>query len=218
MSVLLLTTLVPDLSQLLPQLLSQFGGLIYIGLFALIFVETGIVVLPFLPGDSLLFLCGSLAALNNHGLNIWLLLGLMGAAAVVGDSVNFEIGKHFSAYLTRSKKLRRLIKPQYLTRSQRFFDKYGKPAIFLGRFMPIIRTFVPFTAGVSKMRYRDFVPFNILGGFTWVLVALGAGYFFGNIAIVKTHFELIMIAIILISLIPAAIMAMKNRGGALDED
>ncbi|WP_461215965.1 VTT domain-containing protein [Lacticaseibacillus sp. GG6-2] len=218
MSVLLLTTLVPNLSQLLPQLIGQFGGLIYIGLFALIFVETGIVVLPFLPGDSLLFLCGSLAALNNHGLNIWLLLVLMGAAAVLGDSVNFEIGKHFGAYLTRSKKLSRLIKPAYLARSQRFFDKYGKPAIFLGRFMPIIRTFVPFTAGVSKMRYRDFVPFNILGGLTWVLVALGAGYFFGNIAIVKTHFELIMIAIILISLIPAAIMAMKNRGGALDED
>ncbi|MFD1484264.1 VTT domain-containing protein [Lacticaseibacillus baoqingensis] len=218
MSVLLLTTLLPNLNQLLPQLLAQFGGLIYFGLFGLIFVETGIVILPFFPGDSLLFLCGSLAAINPQGLNIWLLLGLMSAAACLGDAVNFEIGKHFGAYLSGDHKLSRLIKPEYLARSQRFFDRYGKPAIFLGRFMPIIRTFVPFTAGASKMRYRDFVPFNLLGGGTWVTVALAAGYFFGNIAFVKLHFELIMLAIIAISLVPAALVAMKNRGGAIGED
>lgn len=218
MSVLLLTTLIPNLDQLLPQLISQFGSLIYFGLFALIFVETGMVILPFLPGDSLLFLCGSLAALNPNHLNIWLLLMLLAAAAVLGDALNFEIGKHFGAYLTRSQKLSRLIKPKYLTRSQRFFAKYGKAAIFLGRFMPIIRAFVPFTAGISRMRYRDFVPYNVLGGCTWVAVALGAGYFFGNIALVKAHFSLIMIAIVAISLIPAGILALKNRGGVLDED
>ncbi|WP_196246231.1 VTT domain-containing protein [Lacticaseibacillus zhaodongensis] len=216
MSILLLTSLVPNLSQLLPQLIAQFGGLIYLGLFALIFVETGVVVLPFLPGDSLLFLCGSLAALGGHGLNIWILLAIMSIAAIAGDSLNFEIGEHFGSHLMHSQKLSRFIKPAYLERSQKFFAKYGKPAIFLGRFMPIIRTFIPFTAGVSKMHYRDFAFYNVIGGITWVLVALGAGYFFGNIAIVKTHFELIMVAIIVISLLPAAFMALKNRGRKID--
>ncbi|QVI34301.1 MULTISPECIES: VTT domain-containing protein [Lacticaseibacillus] len=218
MSMLMLTSLIPNLSQLLPQLITQFGSLIYVGLFALIFIETGIVILPFLPGDSLLFLCGSLAAMSNHSLNIWVLFILLSVAAILGDSLNFEIGEHFGTRLVHSPKLSRLIKPEYLARSQRFFEKHGKPAIFLGRFMPIIRTFIPFTAGVSQMHYRSFVTYNILGGVTWVLVALGAGYFFGNIAVVKAHFELIMLAIIVISLLPAAIMALRNRGGEADED
>lgn len=196
-----LITLLPNLNQLLPQLISQFGSLIYLGLFAMIFIETGVVVLPFLPGDSLLFLCGSLAAMANHSLNIWVLFGLLSVAAVLGDSLNFEIGEHFSLRLAHSAKLSRFIKPAYLERSQRFFDRHGKAAIFLGRFMPIIRTFIPFTAGV-----------------TWVAVALGAGYLFGNIAIVKTHFELIMLAIVVISLAPAAFMALRHRGGADDAD
>ncbi|KRN21321.1 VTT domain-containing protein [Lacticaseibacillus camelliae] len=212
MSVLLLS-LIPNLSQLLPQWISQFGNLIYIGLFGLIFIETGVVILPFLPGDSLLFLCGSLAALNNQGLNIWLLIGLLSIAAIAGDALNFEIGEHFGNYLMQSQKLSRLIKPNYIKRSQRFFKKHGKPAIFLGRFVPIIRTFIPFTAGISKMRYRDFALYNVLGGLSWVLVALGSGYFFGNIAVVKAHFELIMLAIIAISLLPAAIMGLCNRRG-----
>ncbi|WP_390404409.1 VTT domain-containing protein [Lacticaseibacillus jixiensis] len=216
MFVLMLTTLIPDLSQLLPQWLNQFGNLIYIGLFALIFIETGIVILPFLPGDSLLFLCGSLAALNH--LNIWLLLVILSSAAILGDALNFEIGKHFGSYLTRNQKWRRLIRRQYLTRAQRFFAKYGKAAIFLGRFMPIIRTFVPFTAGFSRMRYQAFVPYNVLGGLTWVLAALGCGYCFGNIALVKAHFSLIMFAIVAISLLPAAVAVLRKRGGVPDED
>ncbi|OIL00597.1 cytochrome O ubiquinol oxidase [Oenococcus oeni] len=217
-----LITLLPNLNQLLnqllPQLISQFGSLIYLGLFAMIFIETGVVVLPFLPGDSLLFLCGSLAAMANHSLNIWVLFGLLSVAAVLGDSLNFEIGEHFGLRLAHSAKLSRFIKPAYLERSQRFFDRHGKAAIFLGRFMPIIRTFIPFTAGVSQMRYRDFAAYNVLGGVTWVAVALGAGYLFGNIAIVKTHFELIMLAIVVISLAPAAFMALRHRGGAADAD
>ncbi|MCO7127505.1 VTT domain-containing protein [Sporolactobacillus shoreicorticis] len=218
MSVLLFTTFIPNLNQLLPQLISQYGSLIYIGLFALIFIETGIVILPFLPGDSLLFLCGSLAALSGHPLNIWLLIVLLAVAAILGDSLNFEIGEHLGTYLTRNKKLSRFIKSEYLDRSERFFQKHGKGAIFLGRFMPILRTFIPFTAGISQMRYRDFVTYNVLGGITWILIALGAGFFFGNIAIVKAHFELIMTAIIVISLLPAAIMALRKRGGNVSGD
>ncbi len=118
-----LITLLPNLNQLLPQLISQFGSLIYLGLFAMIFIETGVVVLPFLPGDSLLFLCGSLAAMANHSLNIWVLFGLLSVAAVLGDSLNFEIGEHFGLRLAHSAKLSRFIKPAYLERSQRFFDK-----------------------------------------------------------------------------------------------
>ncbi len=123
MSTVLLASFVPHLSQLLPHLIGQFGGLIYLGLFALIFIETGVVILPFLPGDSVLFLCGSLAAMSAHSLNIWVLIALLGAAAILGDSVNFEIGKHFGSSLFRIKQLNHFIKPAYLKRSENFFKK-----------------------------------------------------------------------------------------------
>ncbi|MFC6314280.1 VTT domain-containing protein [Lapidilactobacillus achengensis] len=207
----MLASIMPDLNQLLPQLIGQYGNLIYLGLFIVIFIETGVVVLPFLPGDSLLFLCGSLAALDGQPLNIEILLILLSIAAVIGDSLNFEIGKHLGQHLTHSEKMQRWIKPEYLARSQGFFEKHGKAAIFLGRFMPIIRTFIPFTAGISQMPYRSFITYNILGGISWVLLAVGSGYLFGNIAFVKNHFELIMVAIILISLLPALIMALKKK-------
>ncbi|KRM32572.1 DedA protein (DSG-1 protein) [Agrilactobacillus composti DSM 18527 = JCM 14202] len=196
-------------------MIGQYGNLIYIGLFLLIFIETGLVVVPFLPGDSLLFLCGSLAALSKQSLNIWLLLLLLTLAAVGGDSVNFEIGKHLGHYLTTTSKLNRFIKPQYLKRSQTFFNQHGKLAIFLGRFIPIIRTFIPFTAGIGQMNYRDFIIYNISGGFSWVALALGSGYFFGNIAFIKVHFELILIAIVIISLLPVIVMTLRKKGGAI---
>lgn len=218
MSMVLLTSLIPNLSQLVPQLIAQFGQLIYLGLFVVILIETGVVILPFLPGDSLLFLCGSLAAMSGHGLNVWLLLGLLSVAAALGDAMNFEIGQHFGQYLAASPRWQRVIKPSYMARSAQFFAKHGKVAIFLGRFMPIIRTFVPFTAGISRMRYRDFALYNILGAVSWVAVAVGTGFFFGNIAVVKAHFELIMVAIIVISLLPAAIMAIRQRGGRINVD
>ncbi|MGV0168428.1 VTT domain-containing protein [Furfurilactobacillus sp. WILCCON 0119] len=217
MTVLLATTLIPNLNQLLPQLIGQFDGWIYLGLFAVVFIETGLVVFPFLPGDSLLFLCGSLAAMSSHSLNIWVLIVSLGIAAILGDSINFEIGEHFGVYLTHNEKLSRFIKPKHLQQTAAFFEKHGRSAIFLGRFVPIVRTFIPFTAGISKMRYRDFVIYNILGGLTWVLVALGAGYFFGNIPLVKAHFELIMVAIIVISVLPAGIMGLQHRKGEQNE-
>lgn len=216
MSILILSSLLPNLGQRLPQLISQFGGWLYLGLFGLIFVETGMVILPFMPGDSLLFLCGSLAALAQGGLNLWLLIALLSGAAIAGDAVNFEIGEHFGPWLTHRSRLKGLIKPDYLARSQRFFQTHGKAAIFMGRFVPIIRTFIPFTAGISEMRYRDFATFNVIGGLSWVLIVLGSGYFFGNIALVKAHFELIMLAIVAISLLPAGILAWRNRGGEVD--
>lgn len=150
----------------------------------------------------------------SHPLNHIILIILLSVAAIAGDTVNFEIGKRFGKHLT-GPKWQRWIKPQYVTRAQNFFDRYGSSAIFFGRFMPLIRTFIPFTAGISKMKYRKFVIFNILGAIAWVNIAVLAGYFFGNITIVKTHFELIMIAIIVISLIPAVLVSLhKKMGGA----
>lgn len=176
----------------------------------MIFIETGIVVLPFLPGDSLLFLCGSLAALSNSSLDPILLVLLLGLAASLGDSLNFEIGKRFGDHISHSSRWQKVVKPQHLQQAQTFFAKHGNSAIFLGRFMPIIRTLVPFTAGGSKMKYRNFLTYNIIGGFSWVLLCIGAGFFFGNITVVKAHFSLIMLMIVVISLLPIMIITLKN--------
>lgn len=176
----------------------------------MIFIETGVVVFPFLPGDSLLFLCGSLAAITDNSLNPLMLIIVLGAAAICGDSLNFEIGKRFGHHISTSKRWQKFIKPENLKRSESFFEKHGNSAIFLGRFMPIIRTFVPFTAGGSRMTYPNFLFYNILGGLTWVTLCIGAGFFFGNVAIVRDHFSLIMVMIVLISLLPIMIVALKN--------
>ncbi|WP_010622114.1 VTT domain-containing protein [Paucilactobacillus suebicus] len=202
-----LMTSILNISHLLPQVIAQFGWLTYIGLFGIIFIETGLVLFPFLPGDSILFLCGSIAALSNHPLNHIILIIVLSIAAILGDFVNFEIGQHLGKHLTGSNKWSKWIKPKYVKDAQSFFNRHGSSAIFLGRFVPIIRTFIPFTAGASKMQYRKFAIFNILGAFSWVAVAVLAGFLFGNVSIVKAHFELIMVAIIIISLAPAVLMS-----------
>ncbi|KRK97810.1 hypothetical protein FD04_GL000781 [Secundilactobacillus odoratitofui DSM 19909 = JCM 15043] len=199
-----------NLNHLLPLLIGQYGSLVYLVLFLVIFIETGVVVLPFLPGDSLLFLSGSLAALSGTTLNPLLLIIILSIAAILGDTVNFEIGKHFGHHLT-SPRFQRWIKPKYLHDTERFFTKHGNAAVFLGRFMPLIRTFIPFTAGISKMAYHRFILYNVLGGLSWVSVTVLAGFFLGNIAIVKAHFELIMLAIVAISLLPAMLMALRRK-------
>lgn len=216
----MITTLITfffHLDTVLPQLMNQSGLLVYALIFLMIFIETGVVVLPFLPGDSLLFLCGSLAAISNSSLNPLLLVVLLGLAASMGDSLNFEIGKRFGEHISQSPRWQKVVKPQHLQQAQDFFGRHGNSAIFLGRFMPIIRTLVPFTAGGSKMNYRNFLIYNIIGGFSWVLLCIGAGFFFGNIAVVKNHFSLIMVMIVLISLLPIMIITLKNyfnsRGG-----
>jgi len=200
-----------NLNTVLPQLINQFGNSFYLLIFLLIFIETGVVVLPFLPGDSLLFLCGSLAAMANSSLDPLLLIVVTGLAATLGDSLNFEIGKRFGHHISNSANWQKFIKPQDLQKSERFFQKHGNPAIFLGRFIPIVRTLVPFTAGGSKMTYRNFLIYNISGGFSWVIFGVMAGFFFGNISLIRDHFSLIMVAIVLISLVPMTFVAVKSH-------
>jgi membrane-associated protein len=173
-------------------------------------METGFVVTPFLPGDSLLFTAGTFASplLENH-LNIWLLYGLLLVAAIAGDTANYWIGHAIGAraYTGEIK----WIKKEYMERTHAFFEKHGGKTIFLARFVPIIRTFAPFVAGVSRMSYGYFITWNLIGGFSWVTIFLFAGYFFGNIPFVQEHFEFVVVAIILISLIPVFVEAIKAR-------
>ncbi|MDR0299439.1 MAG: VTT domain-containing protein [Streptococcaceae bacterium] len=178
---------------------------IYVGLGLLIFVETGLVIFPFLPGDSVLFFVGGLAALSNGKLNIILLMLIMGLIAFIANLCNYEIGRRFGEVIPKVKWISRILKPQYMDEAHKFFEKWGTWAIFLGRFMPIIRTVVPFVAGTGKMPHKKFVLFNFLGGFAWVIVALGAGYAFGKNTWVQAHFEIIMLAIVVVSLLPALI-------------
>ncbi len=184
---------------------------IFVLLGAIIFIETGIVIFPFLPGDSVLFFVGGLAAASNGRLSIALLILVMGIIAFLANLVNYEIGRRFGDVIPKHKWLSRFLKPEYMDDAKVFFEKWGAWAIFLGRFTPIIRTVVPFTAGASKMPHRKFVLFNLLGGFAWVIVALGAGFLFGQIPFVKKNLELIMIAIVVISLLPAVIAGLRGR-------
>jgi len=183
---------------------------VYVLMGAIIFVETGLVLFPFLPGDSILFFVGSMVAMYPTKLSLLALIVSLTIIGFLANTLNYELGKHFGQSLPNHPKLTKFLKPEYLEEAKTFFEKYGSFAIFLGRFMPIIRTVVPFTAGTSQMPYRKFVWFNFLGGFAWILIATTAGYFFGGLAFVKAHFELIMLAIIFVSLAPALITAGKR--------
>ena len=165
-------------------------------MFVVIFVETGLVIMPILPGDSLLFAAGTFAALG--ALNIWYVVGLLIVAAVLGDAVNYSIGHYLGERAYNIK----WIKREYLDKTHAFFEKHGGKAIFLARFVPIVRTFAPFVAGIGKMSYAYFATYNIVGGISWVLIFTLMGFFFGNIPFVKENFELVIIAIILVSVVP----------------
>ena len=191
----------------LNEIIQNYGVWTYALLFLVIFMETGFVVTPFLPGDSLLFAAGTFAALGS--LNIWLLFILLFAAAVLGDTVNYWIG-HFigpKAFSTNS----RFLKREYLDRTQRFYEKHGGKTIVLARFVPIVRTFAPFVAGVGTMHYGRFFTFNVLGAFLWTSIFLFGGYFFGNIEFVRNNFEFVIVAIILISVVPMGIEWLRGR-------
>lgn len=199
------------LDEYLAGIISQYGTWTYGILFAVIFVETGLVVMPFLPGDSLLFAAGTFAALGS--LNVWFLIGLLIVAAVVGDAVNYTIGHYLGERAYQIK----WIKKEYLDKTHAFFEKHGGKAIFLARFVPIVRTFAPFVAGIGKMTYGYFATYNVVGGITWVMTFTLLGYFFGNIPFVKKNFELVIIAIILISVVPMFVEWWKHRREARSE-
>ena len=184
------------LDEYLAGIITTYGAWTYGILFVVIFVETGLVIMPFLPGDSLLFAAGTFAALGS--LNVWSLVGLLFIAAVLGDAVNYSIGHYLGERAYNIK----WIKKEYLDKTHAFFEKHGGKAIFLARFVPIVRTFAPFVAGIGKMSYRYFATYNVVGAAVWVFTFTLMGYFFGNLEFVKKNFELVIIAIIFISVLP----------------
>ena len=186
---------------------------IYAILFLIIFCETGLVVTPFLPGDSLLFAAGVLAspALGGARLNVFVLWAVVFAAALLGDNVNYFIGRYFGHRIIDSGKISAVMKPEYITRTQEFFRKYGGKTISLARFFPIIRTYAPFMGGVGQMKWVRFVAFSALGSAAWISLSVGAGWFLGGIPFVQKHFEVIVIAIILVTLSPTVIHAVQSR-------
>ena len=199
------------LDEYMANIITQYGTWTYIILFGVIFVETGLVVMPILPGDSLLFAAGTFAALD--ALNIYYLLGLLMFAAILGDTVNYSIGHYLGERAYNIK----WIKKEYFDKTHAFFEKHGGKTIFLARFVPIVRTFAPFVAGIGKMSYGYFITYNFVGGIVWVLLFTLAGYFFGNIPIVRENFELVIIAIILVSVVPMGVEWWKARREAKAE-
>jgi len=194
----------------LAELTHALGPYVYFLLFAIVFCETGLVVTPFLPGDSLLFATGALASLPDSGLSFPILAALLVAAAVLGDAVNYSVGAWFGPRVFASEESRWLNK-QHLRRTHEFYEKYGGKTIILARFVPIIRTFAPFVAGVGAMTYPRFALYNVTGGTAWVLAFLGAGHWFGQLPIVKQYFHLVIVAIIVISLIPVVVEVVRAR-------
>jgi len=211
----------------LAMVIENFGVWSYVIMWVVIFVETGLVIMPFLPGDSLLFAAGALSASLN-AFNIWYLWILMVIAAFVGDTVNYSIGYYLgdkiynksqvpknnfqtSSKLQITNIIKKFIKQEHIDKAQAFYEKYGGKAIVLARFVPIVRTFAPFVAGVSKMNYGKFISYNFVGGLAWVTAFLMAGFFFGNIPIVKDNFHYVAVGIILVSVVPMVMEMRKEK-------
>lgn len=187
---------------------NHYGSLTYIILFLIIFAETGLVVTPFLPGDSLLFAVGALCAVTS--LNIWVLLIILPIAAILGDNVNYWVGHWFAPKLFKNDKSK-IFKKEYLDKAHSFYEKYGAIAITLCRFIPILRTFVPFASGMAKMKFSKFTFYNVMGGIAWTTIFTLLGFFFGNIPFVKEHFEFVVVGIILFSILPIIIEFVKAK-------
>lgn len=192
----------------LAAFVAQYGPWVYGLLFLIVFAETGLVVTPFLPGDSLLFAAGALAATTDGQLNVWAVFVLLAAAAILGDAVNYTIGHYVGPRVFRAEDRtsfwHRLLNRDHLMLAHAFFERHGGKAIVLARFVPIVRTFVPFVAGCGSMSYPQFAVYNVTGALLWVGLCVGGGYFFGTRQIVKDNFELVLVAIVLISLLPVA--------------
>lgn len=194
----------------LAELVAAYDTWVYVILFIIIFCETGLVVTPFLPGDSLLFVAGALAALPSNHLNAGLLAAIIACAAILGDSVNFEIGKYFGAKLF-SNPNSKIFKQKYLQQTHDFYERHGGKTIVLARFVPIVRTFAPFVAGMGRMTYRYFITYNVVGAIIWVLLFVFLGYFVGNITWVQQNLKLLIVAIIFVSLLPPFIEYYRNK-------
>jgi len=184
--------------------IQAYGSLVYGLLFLIVFVETGLVIMPFLPGDSLLFVAGTFAATGS--LNVWIIFILLCIAAIAGDTVNYWLGKYLGENF-----FSRFINKDHMDQAKRFYERHGKKAIVIARFVPIIRTFAPFIAGIGKMHYTTFLVYNIIGGISWILIFLFAGYAFGNIPIVKDNLTIVIFIIIVASVIPAVVEYFKSR-------
>ncbi|MBN1199824.1 MAG: DedA family protein [Bacteroidales bacterium] len=191
------------------QIVTDYQTWTYLILFAIIFMETGLVVTPFLPGDSLLFASGTIAAMTGHPLNVWVIIPLLIAAAFIGDNTNYFIGK-FLGHKVYERNYR-LIKREYLDQTHTFYEKHGRITIIIARFMPIIRTFAPFVAGVGTMHYFRFVSFSVIGNILWVSLFTMAGYFFGNIPLIKNNFTVAILGIIFVSILPMIIAGIRNH-------
>lgn len=200
----------------LDQLVIDYGSAIYLILFLIIFVETGLVVMPFLPGDSLLFAAGALCARPGSELSLPLLIALLILAAVLGDNLNYAIGRFAGSKVVNLKfRGKSLVKQAYIDQTHKFFEKYGTKAIIMARFVPIVRTFTPFVAGVGEMNYqKKFLPFDLAGGFLWITSMTLAGYFLGNLEFFQKHFEAVVIGIILLSVMPMVIAYLRHRFNA----
>jgi membrane-associated protein len=193
----------------LAEILSKYGAWTYLILFLIVFAETGLVFTPFLPGDSLLFAAGALSGHEGSPLSLTVLFLLISAAAIAGDTVNYAIGHFAGKRIVESK--RRIIDPKHLERTHAFFEKYGGKTIVLARFVPIVRTFAPFVAGLGAMTYGRFLFFNVAGGVVWVAICLAAGHYFGRIPVVQENFTLVILGVIFISIVPAIVEIVKHR-------
>jgi len=201
------------LDKYLAEIISTYGIWTYMILFLVIFVETGLVIMPFLPGDSLLFAAGTFASLG--ALNVWVLFISLSIAAILGDTVNYWIG-HYIGEKAFSGNIR-FLKKEYLDRTHDFYERHGGKTIILARFIPIIRTFAPFVAGVGEMSYGRFLTYNVVGGIIWVGIFVFAGYYFGNIPFVRDNFSVVILAIIVISVLPGVFEFTKERLKASSE-
>ena len=207
--------LVLHLDKHLLEIARDYGTWTYLILFLIVFCETGLVVTPFLPGDSLLFAVGTLAAKPESPINVWFVSGLLVVAGILGDTVNYHAGHFIGTHIFKENA--RILKKGHLDRTHEFFEKYGGKTIIIARFVPIVRTFAPFVAGAGAMSYPKFLTYNVLGALLWVGSILFAGYLFGNIPIVERNFSIVVLAIIVISLLPMVwelLMAARKKGAA----
>lgn len=193
------------------EIVNDYQTWTYLILFLIIFVETGVVIMPFLPGDSLLFAAGMLAAQPN-ALNVWLMIGILLVAAIAGDSMNYAIGKNFGMRITKFKIFgRQMVKDEQIEKTHAFYEKYGSKTIVIARFVPIVRTLAPFVGGIGRMHYGTFLTYNVIGALLWVVGITLAGYFLGNIPIIRDNFSKVVLLIIFLSILPIIFEVTKEK-------